>query len=140
MAIFMSNNVTFTFNAVDLSEYVRSVTLNNKVDSIETTHMGSTSHEYIAGLSSSSIDIEFNQDFATSKVYATIFSAVGTTKVITLKQNPVAGTTTTSATNPLFTFTVFVDQFNPIEGATGDLAGTSCSWQCTTPVVATTTP
>ena len=68
MAVFYGNGVQLTVNAVDLSAYVTSVTINQEFDQLEITAMGDTGHKYVAGLENSSISIEFNADFATSKV------------------------------------------------------------------------
>lgn len=134
MAVFLNNGVVVTVNAIDLSNHVTSVTLNWKYDSLEVTSMGATAHEYIAGLQSGSVDIEFNNDTATGSVLQTLNGLVGTTTTVTLKQSSAA----TSATNPLYTFTVFVDAITPINGATSALGTQSCSWQLSGPVVKTT--
>lgn len=134
MAVFLNNGVVVTVNAIDLSNHVTSATLNWKYDSLEVTSMGATAHEYIAGLQSGSVDLEFNNDRDNGSVLQTLNGLVGTTTTVTLKQTNAA----TSATNPLYTFTVFVDAITPINGAVSALGTQSCSWQLSGPVVKTT--
>jgi len=40
MAIFLNNTASVTFNSVDLSAYVTSVTINQSFDELEVTAMG----------------------------------------------------------------------------------------------------
>ena len=97
MATFLGNGAQVTVNSVDLSTYVSSVTINQEFDQLEVTAMGDSGHKYIAGLENSSISIDFNADFATSKVNQTINGStagnglVGATTTVTIK--PGAGAT-----------------------------------------------
>ena len=124
MAVYLSNGVQVTVNSVDLSAYVSSVTLNRTVDSLEVTAMGDTGHKFVAGLEASSVTIEFFNDWATGKVGQTLDTLVGTTTTLVLK--PGAGAV--SATNPSYTMTVLVNNITPINGAVGDLATQSVTW------------
>jgi len=129
MATFLGNGAQVTVNSVDLSTYVSSVTINQEFDQLEVTAMGDTGHKYIAGLENSSISIDFNADFATSKVNQTINGStagnglVGATTTVTIK--PGAGST--SATNPLYTATVLVTQWPQVYNV-GELATVSVTW------------
>lgn len=129
MATFLGNGVQLTVNSVDLSTYVSSVTISQEFDQLEVTAMGDSGHKYIAGLENSSISIDFNADFATSKVNQTINGAtagnglVGTTTTVTIK--PGAGAT--SASNPLYTATCLVSQWPQVYNV-GELATISVTW------------
>ena len=79
---------------------------------------------WIAGLSDNSVTLEFHQDFASSNVEATIFPLVGT--VTTVVVIPVD--TTVSATNPSYTFSALVSEWQPLSGAIGELATASVTW------------
>lgn len=124
MASFAFTNAYVTVNAVDLSTFVRSVTLNVEAEDLEDTAMGDTYRSRIAGLKDWSIDLEFNQDFAAGFVDATIFALLGT--VIAVQVKPV--NTTTGPTNPQYSGNVLVSEYNPLDGSVGDLATTSVSW------------
>lgn len=129
MATFLGNGVQLTVNSVDLSTYVSSVTISQEFDQLEVTAMGDGGHKYIAGLENSSISIDFNADFAASKVNQTIGGAtagnglIGATTTVTIK--PAAGAT--SASNPLFTATCLISQWPQVYNV-GELATISVTW------------
>ena len=124
MAVFMSNGVVLTVNAVDLSNHVTAVTINRAFDELEVTAMGDSGHKFIKGLESSNIVIDLLNDTATSNVLQTLQSAWGTNVTVTAKQTSAA----TSATNPLYTMTCLVNSTTDINGAVGDLSTQSVTW------------
>ena len=134
MAVYLGNGVQVTVNSVDLSTYVSSTTLNRNFDELEITAMGDSGHKFVAGLEASSVTIDFFNDWATAKVGQTLDGLIGTTTTVTMK--PAAGAT--SATNPLYTFTVLVNNITPINGAVGDLATQSVTWNVNGTIVKTT--
>lgn len=134
MAVYLNNGVQLTVNSVDLSSYVSSITLNRNFDELEITAMGDTGHKYVAGLEASSITIDFFNDFATGKVGQTLDSLVGTTTTITVQ--PAAGAV--SATNPKYTMTCLVNGITPVNGAVGDLATQSVTWNVSGAITKTT--
>jgi Flp pilus assembly protein TadG len=138
MAIFLSNNVGVKVNSIDLSDHVTSVTLNRSFDELEVTAMGDSGHKYVKGLEASSVTIDFLNDTAASNVLATLQAAWGTTVEVKLLQ--VKGTAV-SATNPLYTFNVLVNNTTDINGAVGDVGTQSVTWnvQGTTSVATTGT-
>ena len=118
MAVFMSNGVVLTVNAVDLSNHVTSCAINRSFDELEVTAMGDSGHKFVKGLEASSITIDFLNDTATSNVLQTLQAAWGTNVTVTAKQTSAA----TSATNPLYTMTCLVNNTTDINGAVGDLS------------------
>jgi len=125
MAVFLNNGVGVKVNSVDLSDHVNNITLNRNFDELEVTAMGDSGHKAIKGLESSSITIDFLNDTATSSVLQTLQAAWGTNVTLVLLQNK---GTAVSATNPLYTMTVLVNGTTDINGATGDLAMQSVTW------------
>jgi hypothetical protein len=75
-------------------------------------------------LADNSISIEFFQDFAASSVEATIFPLLGTAASVVIK--PVA--TTVSTTNPSYTVSALVSEWQPLKGGVGQLATASVTW------------
>jgi hypothetical protein len=69
MAIFLSNEVVVTLNAVDLSDHVTSATINRVFDELEVTAMGDSSHVFVKGLEASTITLDFLNDTATQTYY-----------------------------------------------------------------------
>ena len=134
MAVYMSDDVAITINAVNLSNHVTSVTFSEIADELETTAFGQSFRSRIGGLKDGSLDVDFNQDFAASNVQATIRTLLGTVTVITLKPTSAA----VSATNPSYTFSVLVTEWPTFGNAVGELATASVSWPITTAVVEAT--
>lgn len=134
MAVYMSDDLAITVNAVDLSDHVTSVTFSEIADELETTAFGQSFRSRIGGLKDGSLDVDFNQDFAASNVQATIRTLLGTVTVITLKPTSAS----VSATNPSFTFSVLITEWPTFGNAVGELATASVSWPITTAVVEAT--
>lgn len=125
MARLVLSNAKITINAINLSDHIASVTLSTSNDVVDTTGFSSTAaRTRVAGLSDNSVTLEFHQDFASSNVEATIFPLVGT--VTTVVVIPVD--TTVSATNPSYTFSALVSEWQPLSGAIGELATASVTW------------
>jgi len=124
MAVFMSNGVVLTVNAVDLSNHVTAVTINRSFDELEVTAMGDTGHKFVKGLEASSITIDFLNDTASANVLQTLQATWGTNVTVTAKQTSAA----TSATNPLYTMTCLINNTTDINGAVGDLSTQSVTW------------
>lgn len=129
MAVFLGNGVQLSVNSINLSEYVKSVTLNQTFDTIDVSAMGASGHSQIAGLENSSITIEFMADFASSKVNQTINGAIAGNGLVgsttTVKVVPQAGST--SAANPLYTATCLVIEWPQVYNVT-ELASVSVTW------------
>ena len=125
MARIVLTNALVTVNAVDLSDYVASITLNSSIDVVETTAFSSTAaRTRIGGLADNSISLEFHQDYASGEVEATIFPLIGTVTTVTVK--PINAVT--SASNPLYTVSALVSEWTPLNGAVGELATASVTW------------
>ena len=136
MAIFLQNNVGVKINSVDISDHVTSATLSQIFDEIAVTAMGDSANKFVKGLESSTLTINFLNDFAASNVQATLQAAYGTT--VTAVLLPVKGTAV-SATNPLYTVSILVNNLTPINGAVGDVSSSSITFTCNSTVVQTTT-
>jgi hypothetical protein len=136
LAIYLSNTVVVTLNSVALSSNVTSATINRAFDELEVTAMGDTAHKFVKGLEASTITLDFLSDTAAANVNATLQAAWGTTVPITLKQTSAA----VSATNPLYSTTILVNNTTDINGAVGDIATQSITFTCNSPIVITTAP
>lgn len=115
-----------SFNAVDLSANVKSVTLDYSAEALDVTAMGDTTHIRIGGLKDWSASVEFHQDYALSSVDATLFPLVGSTGTLIIRPDNSDGVSTT---NPNFTGTALLESYNPVGGAVGELAAASASFQ-----------
>jgi hypothetical protein len=135
MAIYLSNTVQVTLNSVALTDHVTSATINRAFDELEVTAMGDTAHKFVKGLEASTITLDFLSDTAAANVNATLQAAWGTTVPLTLKQTSAA----VSATNPLYSTTILVNNTTDINGAVADIATQSITFTCNSPIVITTT-
>ena len=124
MAIYVNKDIFCSVNAIDLSGYISSVEFVQAVDAVESTSFSATStngHSFIGGIQNNSATITFNQDFAASKVWATLNGLVGTPTNIVMRPTSAA----VSATNPTLTLSAtLMSSLSPISGAVGDLAST----------------
>jgi hypothetical protein len=125
-------DVAVTINAIDLSQFITSVTLSTSVDVVETTGMSSAAAKTrLPGLKDNSVVLEFNQDFAAAGPEITInavgSSLVGTVVPIVIK--PTSGAV--SATNPSFAFSAVCSEWQNLQGAVGELSTVSATWPIT---------
>lgn len=124
MAQLVLTNTRVTINSIDLTDHVTSVTLDLSADEVETTAFGVTARTRVGGLLDHSVSLDFQQDYAAANVEATIRPLIGSLGTVVLKPNGTA----TSATNPSYTFTALVTEWQSINGAVGDLATASVTW------------
>jgi hypothetical protein len=136
MAVYLSNGVVLTVNAVDLSTLTSAVTINRSFDELEISAMGDSGHRYVKGLEASSITIDFFNDAESAKTLQTLNSSSvwGNNVTVTVKQTSAA----TSATNPLYTMTCLVNNTTPVNGAVGDLSTQSVTWNVSGTIAVTT--
>ena len=118
MAKFVLTDASLVINSVDLSDHVQSVTLNYESELQDSTVMGDDTRLNVGGLKNWSIDVSFTQDYAASKVDATMFGIVGSTVPVVLK--PTSGAV--GATNPSYSGNCVVGSYSPIGNSVGDLA------------------
>ena len=135
MAVYLSNGVVLTVNAVDLSTLVSSVTINRAFEELDISAMGDSGRRYVKGLETSSITIDFFNDPESAKTLATLNSNTvwGNNVVVTAKQ--FSGIT--SPTNPLYTMTCLVNNTTPINGTVGDISTQSVTWNVSGTIVIT---
>jgi hypothetical protein len=126
VAVFVLTDASLTVNSVDLSSYVNSITLNYERDAVSIDAMGMSGHQFTGGMQNITLDVTFNQDFAATKVAATLDALIGTQTTIVVKPTSAA----VSATNPSYTISnAYCGATQPVAGSTGDLAQMSWSAQ-----------
>lgn len=124
MATFAFIDARLEVNSVVLSTFCRGVTLNVSADELDDTAFGDTYRSRIGGLKDWSIAPEFNADFASGAVDATIWPLLGTTTTVKLRPTSSA----ISTTNPEFSGSALISQHNPLGNSVGDLATESVQW------------
>ena len=126
MATFVYTEASVGVHSVELSDHVKSCTLNYEAEMLDDTVMGDTTRSNIAGLLNWSIDVEFLQDFASAKVDATLFSLVGAA-AFTVTVKPTSASV--SATNPSFSGSAVLESYPPMSGSVGDLETASATFR-----------
>lgn len=127
MSKFVATNYNVKINTVDFSTSLASVELNFEADDVETTAFGSSFRTRVGGLRDGSISLNFHQDFASSSVDQTINPLIGSIATVVIIPNGTA----VSATNPSYTVTCLVNQYQPFASSVGDLATLSVTWPLT---------
>lgn len=122
--VFVSASVMV--NSVDLSDHVKSVTIDLGAKMLDDNAMGDTFESYAAGLQTAKIDIEFIQDYATSKVDLTLFPLIAAAAFPVIIR-PILGTAK-GANNPDYTMQCVLSSYAPIAGKHGDLLSSKASF------------
>ncbi len=125
MAIHVFTDAFVSLNAVDLSDHVKSVTLNYSAELQDSTAMSDTARKRIGGLKDWNLTVEFHQDYAAGEVDASMFAQVGNSIAIILRPTSAAK----SPTNPEFTGNAVVESYTPLGGGVGEIHGASVSLQ-----------
>jgi hypothetical protein len=138
VAIFLNNKVGFKVGAVpvDFTDHVTSFSLSQMSDQLEVTAMGDTAHKFVTGLSADTITVTLLNDTAAGSILATLQSAYGTTVPFKAIQDYTAAI---SATNVLYSGTILVDNFTPINGAVADEATIDVTFTCNSKTAIATT-
>jgi hypothetical protein len=113
MAIFMGNKVAVVAGTTTITTFVSAVSLSREIDAVEITAMTDQVQNLIGGIERPSLTLEVFNDFAASSVNSVFEDALGTKLAIQLI--PVSGTVT--ATNPRYSMSVLVAQWQPINGS-----------------------
>lgn len=125
MAEVVLTDASLTVGGTDLSDHVRSITLNYTSEPQDKTAMGDTTRERLGGLLDWSVSVEFNQDYAAGEVDATLHPLVGTVVSLVLKPTS-AGV---SATNPSYTGSALLTSYPPLGGTVGDIHTTTAEFE-----------
>ena len=135
MAVFLNNKVGVKINSVDLSDHVTAVTINRTFEELDVTAMGDSSRKAVKGLEASTVTIDFLNDTAAANVLATLQAAWGTTVTAVFLQTK---GTIVSATNPLYTVSLLVNNTTDINGAVGDIGTQSITFTANSTVAVAT--
>jgi hypothetical protein len=124
MPKFYAQDYKITVGTAILSTSLASVTLDITADEVETTAFGSSYRTRIGGLKDASVSLDFHQDFGAGAIDSLLFPLLGST--VAVKIVPTSGTVT--ASNPEYSMSCLVTQYQPFAGAVGDLATLSVTW------------
>ena len=128
MAKHVLKSASVVVNNVDLSDHVKAVTISSKFDEVDVTAMGDTAKQTALGLSDDAFSVDFLQDYDAAKVDATLFPLYSAGSAIVVAVWPSG--TTTSATNPKFSATAIMTNYDPLAGAIGAANETTVNFKC----------
>jgi hypothetical protein len=118
MAKLVLKDANIVFNGTDISANVASVTLSTTAAEVATTAFGSSAVTRVSGLIDNSVTFSIHNDY--NAIDGLFFPLVGSTAVTcVIKPN---GTAAASSANPSYTFQALVVEWQPINGAVGELA------------------
>lgn len=129
MATFASKNVHLTINSDDMSSYVQSFSFPISADAVEETAMGDDSREYVVGLKNASFTVGFKHDFAVDTMDTEIWDIYDGAVSVTFVFRPDTGAVSTS--NAQYSGSCILTEYPVHDGAVGDLATTTCTFQIT---------
>jgi len=137
MAIYFTNNTYFKLGTYVMSTVVQSASLNINYDQLNITAMGDASNKYLKGLAAHTLSGTLYIDQAAIGAGATravLDSLKGTSAAFEIAPNGAVA----SSTNPVYSGSVFVNGYTPVNGANGEIASLDFSFDLTTDVTITT--
>lgn len=111
-----------TVNGIDFSDHISSVEVSLKKASIDTTNFSGGGKEQKAGLKDDEFTLSFQQDFDPAEVDATLYPLYNNETEFVVAVKPTAGAV--SASNPLYSGTCILLEYQPLAGKVGDLSDT----------------
>jgi hypothetical protein len=134
VAVHKLYNAYLTVGGVDLSDHVKSITINWGAEALDSTAMSHTTRQNVGGLLTWSIQVDFLQDYAASEVDVTLQALVGTTATVVVRADAGAS----AATNPTYTGTGLLTSYVPVGGTVGDMHMTQATFEAGGTLVRTT--
>ena len=134
MAKYVKRKPHFTVNDVALSAYIRSDDVAFAVDAVDSTTSDNTATErvYLPGLKGTTMSFTFAQDFTAAKVDATLWAIWDGDAAVTFIYKPDGDTT--AVTNPKFTGSCILTDYQVSSGSIGSLAEITANFTVSTAV------
>ena len=134
MAVLVLTDAHVSINSVDLSDHVRSVTLEYEAEILDKSAMGvGSTRTHIAGLLNWSVQVEFNQDFANGEVDSTLFGLMGAAAFpIAIRPVKSSGISTS---NPEYQGDAVLESYTPLGNSVGELATTPAQFRAASALV-----
>jgi hypothetical protein len=101
MAKHVLKNADVVVNSVNLSAWIRSVTLETSRPEVDVTAMGNTHQQFAPGIGDATITLEVYQDYAAAAVDATLYPLSSSESAFNVVIKPTSAAV--SATNPSYT-------------------------------------
>jgi hypothetical protein len=118
MAVFTLTDAYISVNSVVLSDHANQVTVEDTRDTQDFTAFGATSKVVGKGLGDAKITVQFFQDFAASKVHATLQPLISGTTAFPVEVRATSGAR--SATNPAALMQALQFTYGMVSGSVGE--------------------
>jgi predicted secreted protein len=126
MAKQIISNPVIVIGSGTVSANCAQVTISLTAEDVDTTNFGSLGwKERVGGLKEGNVSFEWQNDYAASALDATFFPLLGTQVAFSIKP---ASTAAAGSSNPVYSGTLVVTEYNPVDSAVGDLATFKTSW------------
>lgn len=113
-------------NGTNFSDHVSSCEINMSKDEVETTNFSGSGRERVHGLQDNSFTVTFQQDFDGGSVDAVLFPLWNNENEFVVEIRPRSGSV--SASNPKYTGTCILLEYQPLAGDVGDLSETEVTF------------
>ena len=127
MAKLTLKNPVIMVNLVDLSDHFSEVSIETSRDEVDVTAFGAVNKEMVAGLGDATITGTVFQDYAATKVDATLWPLSTSDTPFTVTVKPTSAVT--SATNPVYSMSCLLFTYNPVSGSVGEAATTEVTFR-----------
>jgi hypothetical protein len=127
MTVKVLSDALVVVNAVDLSDHVESVEINDSVNLQEANAMGQTGSRRLAGLRDWEATITFFQDYDAAKVDATLQPLIGVQTAIRVRES---ATSAIGATNPEYQGNGMLESLPAVAGAVDGVHKLSVTFRC----------
>jgi hypothetical protein len=124
---YVFKDVSLKINTVDLSIYVKQVTINMGAEPQDASSVAATTalgllntRIFLPGLRTWSMEVDFLQDFTAAKVDATLYAAIIGGAAVAVVFKPTAADR--GANNPEYSGTMFAESYNAVSGNVGEVA------------------
>lgn len=128
MAVETLTGVGVTVAGTDLSNRVKSVTIDDGREEHDDTVMSHLARSVFGGLPTPSVTITFLQDYAAANVHEVLRAAVNVSTAVIVR---LKASVARSATNPEWQFTGKLMSYQPIDGPVGALQERSVTFRST---------
>jgi hypothetical protein len=127
MAKTVLRDAVVTVDGDDISDHVRSVTIETSRDEVDVTAMGASYREILTGLGDATITVEVFQDFASNEINQNMWVHSQETDPFEVTVKPTEAAV--SATNPEFSMQALLFTYNPVDGAVGEASMTTLTFR-----------
>lgn len=128
MAKYVHKDAFISVNGTALSDHANQITIEDSAEEVDLTGFTSAGYrEFGPGLKDVTINVTFQQDFASGSVDSLLNTMYSTGAAGTVVVRPTSAAA--SSTNPSYTLVCKLFSYGPVGGAVGDAAQVECAFR-----------